>query len=159
MRRELAVCLAVGLLGGGLMLLGSGRAWDGAASAAPVPTVSGDAVDPVGSLASTLGAVVLLGTIVVAVTRALGRRLAGSVVVLAALGAAYVATTATGGWSPWRGAVLLGAVLGTCGGALAALRGQRWASMSRRYDAPSTPRPAHESDPWRALDRGEDPTL
>ena len=31
MRRELAVCLAVGLLGGGLILLGSGRPWDTAA--------------------------------------------------------------------------------------------------------------------------------
>jgi len=156
MRRELVVSLVAGLLGGGLILLGSGRPWD---STAPVASVAGEAVDPVGSLASTLGAVVLLGTIVVAVTRALGRRLAGGVVVLAALGAVYVAITASGDWSVWRVAVLLGALLGACGGALAALRGQRWASMSRRYDAPSAPRPAHESDPWRALDRGEDPTL
>jgi Tryptophan-associated transmembrane protein (Trp_oprn_chp) len=155
MRRDLLVCLVVGLLGGGLILFGSGRPWD----SLPPVSVAGEAVNPVGSLASTLGAVVLLGTIVVAVTRALGRRLAGGVVVLAALGAAYVATTASGGWSVWRVAVLLGAVLGACGGALAALRGQQWASMSRRYDAPSAPKPAHESDPWRALDRGEDPTL
>lgn len=156
MRRELAVCLAAGLLGGGLILLGAGRPWD---SAPVVPTVSGDDVNPVGSLASSLGAVVLLGTVVVAVTRTLGRRLAGAVVVLAAAATAYVTVDADVGWSGWRAAVLLGAVLGVLAGALGAVRGQRWAAMSERYDAPSAAPPRHESDPWRALDRGDDPTL
>jgi Na+/H+ antiporter NhaD/arsenite permease-like protein len=156
MKRALATCLVAGLLGGGLVLAGSGRPWE---TGSPVPTVSGDGVDPVGSLLSTLGAVMLLGAVVVAVTRALGRRMAGGVVVLASLGAAYVTVTAAGGWSLWRLAVLLGAVLGGAGGALAAAQGHRWASMSRRYDAPSGRRTDHESDPWRALDRGEDPTL
>jgi hypothetical protein len=157
MRRELPLCLVLGLAGGALVLFGAGQPWG--ATAPPVPTVSGDDVNPVGSLVSSLGAVVLLGTVVVAVTRTVGRRLAGVVVVLCALGTAYVALTASGGWSGWRVLVLLGAVLGAVAGAMAAARGSRWAGMSRRYDAPSQPRPEHESDPWRALDRGDDPTL
>nr|MDQ4006812.1 hypothetical protein [Actinomycetota bacterium] len=102
MRRELALCLVAGLLGGGLVLLGAGRPWD---SASAVPTVSDD-VSPVGSLASSLGAVVLLGTIVVAVTRTVGRRLAGAVVVLAGAATAYAGVEASGGWPVWRFAVL-----------------------------------------------------
>jgi hypothetical protein len=156
MRRELSACLVLGLAGGGMVLFGAGQPWQGAA---PVPTVGGDDVNPVGSLVSSLGAVVLLGTVVVAVTRAVGRRLAGVVVVLCALACASVAVTATGGWSGWRVLVLVGAVLGVLCGALAAWRGSSWTGMSRRYDAPSQPRPEHESDPWRALDRGDDPTL
>jgi hypothetical protein len=156
-RRELALCLVAGLVGGGLVLLGAGRAWDGAPTVPAVPTVSDD-VSPVGSLASSLGAVVLLGTVVVAVTRTVGRRLAGAVVVLAGAATASVSVGAAGGWPVWRFAVLAGAVLGVLAGGLAVARGPRWAAMSRRYDAP-TDRPAHESDPWRALDRGDDPTL
>jgi Tryptophan-associated transmembrane protein (Trp_oprn_chp) len=157
MRNQLAVSLAAGLLGGGMVLLGAGQPWG--SPAPPVPTVTGDEVNPVGSLVSSLGAVVLLGTIVVAVTRAAGRRLAGAVVVLAAVATAYVTLTAAGPWSGWRATVLVGAGLGVVGGGLAAVRGHRWAGMSTRYDAPSTPRSPHESDPWRALDRGDDPTL
>jgi hypothetical protein len=156
MRHPLAVCLAAGLLGGGLVLLGAGEPWE---PAARVPTVPGEDVNPVGTLASSLGAVVLLGTVVVAVTRSHGRRLAGAVVVLAALATGYVTVTADGAWSGWRLAVLVGALLGVVAGSLAALRWPGWAVMSERYDAPSAARPAHESDPWRALDRGDDPTL
>lgn len=164
MRRELSLCLTVGLVGGGLVLLGASRPWgavDAAPSAGPslTPTLSGDDVNPLGSLLSSLGAVVLLGTVVVAVTRSAGRRLAGAVVLLAAAATALVTVGADGSWSPWRVAVLCGAVLGLLGGMLAAARGPLWAAMSQRYDAPSAPRPQHESDPWRALDRGDDPTL
>jgi len=156
-RNQLALSIAAGLLGGGLVLLAAGQPWGD--SGPPVPTVSGDDVNPVGSLLSSLGAVVLLGAIVVAVTRTVGRRLAGAVVVLAAAGTVYVTVTAEGSWSAWRVAVLVGAVLGAVGGGLAAARGHRWAAMGARYDAPSAPPPAHESDPWKALDRGDDPTL
>ncbi len=157
MRNQLALSLAAGLLGGGLILLGAEQPWG--STGPPVPTVSGEDVNPVGSLVSSLGAVVLLGAIVIAVTRTVGRRLAGLVVVVAATAAVYVTVTAAGAWSGWRISVLVGAVLGAVGGGLAAVRGHRWAAMSARYDAPSTPRPAHESDPWKALDRGDDPTL
>jgi O-antigen ligase len=157
MRNPLVVSLTAGLLGGGLVLLAAGQPWG--SPGPPVPTVSGDDIDPVGSLVSSLGAVVLLGAIVVAVTRTVGRRLAGAVVVLAAAATGYVTVTAAAAWSPWRVAVLAGAVLGAVGGGLAAARGHRWAAMSSRYDAPSAARPAHESDPWKALDRGDDPTL
>lgn len=156
MRRGLALSLAAGLVGGGLVLLGAGRPW-GAGS--PVPTVSGQDVNPVGSLLSSLGAVLLLGTVVVAVTRTVGRRVAGGVVVLGACGAMVATVTASGDWSFWRLTVLAGATLAGAAGALALVQGPRWSAMSSRYDAPSAPRPEHESDPWRALDRGDDPTL
>ena len=157
MRNQLALSIAAGLLGGGLVLLAAGQPWGDPGPT--VPTVSGQDVNPVGSLVSSLGAVVLLGAIVVAVTRTVGRRLAGLVVVLAAAATAYVTVTAAGAWSGWRVSVLAGAVLGAAGGALAAVQGHRWAAMSTRHDAPSAPQPAHESDPWKALDRGDDPTL
>jgi hypothetical protein len=159
MRRELAGSLAAGLLGGALILLGAGQPWDAAARSPTVPGDPVNPVNPVGTLVSSLGAVVLLGTLVVAVTRTFGRRLAGSVVVLTALATGYVALGAGGTWTAGRAGVLAGAVLGLLGGALTAVRGPRWAAMSERYDAPSAPRPVHESDPWRALDRGDDPTL
>ncbi|MDQ4086124.1 MAG: hypothetical protein M3165_09935, partial [Actinomycetota bacterium] len=133
MRHPMAACLVAGLLGGALVLLGAGRPWG---PATPVPTVSADAVNPIGTLVSSLGAVVLLGTVVVTVTRSHGRRLAGAVVVLAALATGYVTLTADGAWSGWRLAVLAGALLGVLAGTLAALLGPRWAAMGERYDAP-----------------------
>jgi hypothetical protein len=156
MRHPLAVCLAAGLLGGGLVLIGAGHPWE---PSRPVPALAGEEVNPTGTLVSSLGAVVLLGTVVVTVTRSLGRRLAGAVVVLAGVAVGSVSVTADAPWSGWRLAALAGAVLGVLAGSLAAARGPRWAVMSERYDAPSASRPAHESDPWRALDRGDDPTL
>jgi hypothetical protein len=153
--RELVACLVAGLAGGGLVLFGAGRPWNAPDSGA---LVTGD-VNPVGSLLSSLGAVLLLGTIVVAVTRSAGRRLSGVITAATGLTATVVTATAAGGWTGWRLGVLAGAVLAAAAGLLAAARGPRWAGMSRRYDAPAAPRPPHESDPWRALDRGEDPTL
>jgi hypothetical protein len=40
------------------------------------------------------------------------------------------------------------------------LRGNRWAALGARYDAPTTsPRVSDPAaDAWAALDRGEDPT-
>ncbi|MGH3365884.1 MAG: Trp biosynthesis-associated membrane protein [Nocardioidaceae bacterium] len=156
MRRELAICLAIGLLGGGLVVLGAERPWG---TTAATPGVPDSSVDPMGSLASSIGAVMLLGTIVVAVTRTVGRRLAGGVVTLASVAVGFVVVTSDGSWTGWRVTVLLGAVLGAAAGVLAIARGRRWTSMSQRYDAPTGPKPSHESDPWRALDRGDDPTV
>jgi hypothetical protein len=160
MRRELAVCLGAGLVGGGLVLLAAGQPWGDAVGGSPgTPVPAADAVNPVGSLLSSLGAVLLLGAVVVGVTRTTGRRLAGAVIVLGAVAAAYVTVAADDGWSLARVGALLGAVLGLVAGTLAAARGPHWAAMSSRYDAPSARRSAADTDPWRALDRGEDPTL
>lgn len=72
--------------------------------------------------------------------------------------------------TPWRIAVLLGALLVFLAGLLTALRGTRWPVMSTRYDAPGqaagTPRAGHRpvSGPrdsaslWESLSGGADPT-
>ncbi|MDQ3422109.1 MAG: Trp biosynthesis-associated membrane protein [Actinomycetota bacterium] len=146
--------MAVGLLGGGLVAVGGREPWR-----TPVPGPAGDQVAPAGSLVVTLGAVILLGMLVVAVTRTTGRRVAGLIVALAAVLVVAVAVLADGAWTLWRTGVLLGASLALGAGALAAARGPAWAAMSQRYDAPGASEDRHQSDPWRALDRGEDPTL
>lgn len=153
MRRAFPVSLGAGLVGGALVVFGGRSPWvpDEALGVAAAP-------DAGASVAASLGAVIVLGTLVVGVTRALGRRLAGAVVALAAVGALVAVTSADADWVPWRIAALAGGVLGALSGCLAAWQGHRWASMSRRYDAPAS-RPAHESDPWKSLDRGEDPTV
>ncbi|HET7326614.1 MAG TPA: Trp biosynthesis-associated membrane protein [Nocardioidaceae bacterium] len=153
MRRLFGLSVAAGLVGGALVILGGRSPWR-PEEVLGVPT----APDAHASVAASLGAVVLLGTLVVAVTRAAGRRLSGAVVALSAAGAVVAVLTADADWVPWRGAALAGAVLGLVAGGLAAWQGHRWASMSSRYDAPGA-RPPHESDPWKALDRGEDPTV
>jgi uncharacterized membrane protein (TIGR02234 family) len=65
----------------------------------------------------------------------------------------------------WGWAAVLGSLLVALSGAAAVLRGSRWPGMSARYEAPAGAAPravtAEDSalEQWRALDRGEDPTL
>jgi len=59
--------------------------------------------------------------------------------------------------SAWFWLTATGAALLVVGGALIAVRGQRWPASRRDYDAPAAPATSH--DTWTALDRGEDPTL
>lgn len=146
--------IAAGLLGGGLIAFGGRRPWQAAG-----PGPGGDQVAGPGQLVVTLGAVILLGTLVVAVTRSMGRRLAGALVAAAGVVVAVITVTAQVGWSPWRIGVCVGAVLAAMAGGLSLVQGPRWAVMSQRYDAPGTRRTEADRDPWRALDRGEDPTL
>jgi uncharacterized membrane protein (TIGR02234 family) len=91
-------------------------------------------------------------------------------------GSAQVQDVATNGWPV---VAVAGALLFACGGALAMARGRRWPGMSARYDAPhrgpataaaggqggrGAPEPNRAGpddalEQWRALDRGEDPTI
>jgi len=60
--------------------------------------------------------------------------------------------------SIWAGATLVCGVLVVLGGLLVAARCRRWpGGLSRRYSAPAEA--AAAGDPWRQLDRGEDPTI
>jgi Tryptophan-associated transmembrane protein (Trp_oprn_chp) len=149
-RRLLVLGLAAGLLGGAAVAFGARRPWE-SAQVLGVPT----APDAHASVAASLGAVILLGTVVVAVT---GRRVAGAIVALAAAGVVVAVVAADTDWVGWRVAVLAGGVLGVASGALAAGLGHRWPTMSGRYDAPGSSRD-REQDPWTSLDRGEDPTV
>jgi hypothetical protein len=62
-------------------------------------------------------------------------------------------------WHPvWAGVTLAAAVLLVLCGLLQVIRAGRWRlGMSAKYAAPAAV--AESADPWRRLDRGEDPTL
>ena len=90
-----------------------------------------------------------------------------------ALGGAQVSTDAA---VTWPLLALLAGLLGVLAGALVVVRGRGWPGMSRRYErtpvatgAPPAPAPARRTRPespedrhqaaWKALDRGDDPTV
>jgi uncharacterized membrane protein (TIGR02234 family) len=124
-----------------------------------------------GRVRSALGACLLTcGSLGAAVTAAQARPGAATLAERAgaALGSASASTERmTGTWWPWVS--LVGSLLYAGGGGLAALRGARWPGMSARYSAApapvGSPAPApppvldQALDQWRALDRGEDPTV
>jgi hypothetical protein len=123
--------------------------------------------------AAALGLVVLAGAAAVLLVRGRARRLIGALMLVAAAGIVAVNLTtpdsiAFSAFAPSTGADTaqrsLWAWLGTAGGVMAAVgslavavRAGRWPGPRRTYE--STPRPvATGTDPWTALDRGEDPT-
>lgn len=73
----------------------------------------------------------------------------------------------------WPALTLVAGVLGVLAGLLVVLRGRSWPGMGRRYERPGRPaavaaparaaRPETEEDrhqaAWKALDRGDDPTV
>jgi uncharacterized membrane protein (TIGR02234 family) len=65
----------------------------------------------------------------------------------------------------WGWLAVLGSVVFALAGAAAVVRGSAWPGMGARYGTPTTPMPrASTTDDsalgqWKALDRGEDPTL
>jgi len=73
-------------------------------------------------------------------------------------GGGHVAVTATG----WFFTAAVAGVLSVGVLVLAWLRSPAWPTMSSRYDAPATPAgqpvKADETDLWKALDQGRDPT-
>ena len=132
-------------------------------------------------LGAALGWLALAGAAGLLATRTWGRRVVGTVVVLAGggSGASALAFALTGatlvdsalaaqGHSdaqslsryPWWIAAMTGGLAVVIGGALAVVRGPAWPGLSRRYER----RPDPASGPvggvaaWDALDRGEDPT-
>ncbi|MGA8987692.1 Trp biosynthesis-associated membrane protein [Aeromicrobium sp.] len=64
--------------------------------------------------------------------------------------------------SPWTYVAVLGFVLAALLGGVTARFGATWPTMSSRYDAPSARptviAPQSDSDMWKALDEGRDPT-
>lgn len=153
----------------------------------PVISASVDGTD-VAPLAGALGFVLLAGLGAVVATRGRLRRGLGLLIVVAAAvvlaAAIHPGDTQRGieqalsakGWSggPYRTGVGWWRVLtgvGGCGcllaGALVARFGASWASMGARYDAPGStsataagdlPAAPTETDLWRSIDSGHDPT-
>ncbi|MGH3425369.1 MAG: Trp biosynthesis-associated membrane protein [Nocardioidaceae bacterium] len=72
--------------------------------------------------------------------------------------AAQVALATHADPTMWRWVCLAAALGSVAAGVSVLLFGRRWPTMGRRYDSPARKREA-DPDPWKALDRGEDPTV
>ncbi len=183
--RGYAVTLVLGLAASGAVAVGVNKPWLRATATVEgmprlVAEVSGADIAPA---AGALGLAALAAFGAVVATRGLFRRAVG-VLIIAAL--AYVAFSAifpgaTGGlvvqglaakgWAGghydvhsvwWRWLVAVGALVGAGCGCLVVRFATMWATMGERYDAPAEHRQAEassESDVWRAIDRGDDPTV
>ncbi len=159
-RREVALAVALTVLGGALVVTAAGRTWltAGGPGSAAGP-VSGAQVHPfrAGGLVALAGAPAILAT------RRFSRLLLGLLLVVdaAAIAAGVVDVLADGGRraTAWPSVGGSGALLVLAGGVLLVLRGRGWPSMSARYDR-SGDRPAStpEQGMWDSLDRGHDPT-
>lgn len=200
-RRALVVALVGGLAAGGLALLGVSLAWarvEIAVRGVPSSTIEVSGSDAVPWVAA-LTLVILAGALAIVPTGGWLRRAVGVIVGLAAVGAAIGTLTAgsavddalseqlaespaSGGVDDaamvaaadhpaWRWLTLGGSVAGIAVGVYVTARGNRWATMGSRYDAPAARRSSpqtddvtHETEPtenadlWRALDEGRDPT-
>jgi hypothetical protein len=165
-RAEMTAALGAVAVGGLLALVAAGQ---------PRTTSPGSAGDAGTPGAAALGLVLLAGAAVVLLVRARVRRVVGVVLVAAsaAVVAAYLAPADVLGDNVYviadpaapAGSVSVGRAvwfwLGVTGGAVAAagslatvLRAGRWPEPGRRQERA----PRRSTDPWEALDRGEDPT-
>lgn len=118
----------------------------------------------VGALVTLAALGVLLGTLTAgpAVSDALARDLLATA---STDGAEVAALAESAERTGWRWVSLTGGLLGLAVGTWSVLRGHTWAVMGSRYDAPVPASPrrgsrgAEDTDLWRALDDGRDPTL
>lgn len=186
-RREMACVLGLAALAGAVVLFAAGRSWMSVTAERRPPfgpvlaELTGRELYPA---LSGLAVVALLGVALVLVTGGVVRRLLGGLLVLVGgwagwYGANGLANTIPGQlsqradarllgsdglpqqqhWHPfWAGATLAAAVLLVLCGLVVAARAGRWQQgLSARYEAPAAG--AESADPWRRLDRGEDPTV
>ncbi|KHL19158.1 putative membrane protein (TIGR02234 family) [Mumia flava] len=151
-----------------------------------VVSVSGN--DAVGIVGGT-GLVVAAGSVAVLASSGWVRRAVGAVVALAAVVGLVAVLSAPGGVhdalaraladSPamagdaamqerladaatatwWRWGAAAGLTVGAVAGLATVWLGAAWPSMGRRYDSIGQQRADADDDPWKALDRGEDPTV
>jgi uncharacterized membrane protein (TIGR02234 family) len=182
-RRPLGLAIAVIAAGGLLILLTSGRVWARASqpglggNGQVALSVTGHQVAP--AIPALALALLALAAAVLAARGGL-RRVVGVIVVFLGATTMGVALKAPGQVSQalesrevgasglavhasangWWVLTLVGGLLATLAGALTVLRGNRWAALGARYDAPTAPHRATDpaADAWAALDRGEDPT-
>ena len=130
----------------------------GEARALPDVATSGADVAPV-VLSLALVALAAWGTVLV--LRLGGRRVVAVIGLCASVGAAVGALLHTGdahgtGWPVVAGVAALLSAAGFC---VALVQARRWPEMSRRYDAPAEQKAQTDTDLWRALDEGRDPTV
>jgi uncharacterized membrane protein (TIGR02234 family) len=188
-RRSYVICVMTGVIGGGLVAVCAAKPWATTTVGArglPALPISVDGADVVPVVAA-LGLVLLAGAVALAATKNQGRRLAGLVLVGAAVVVGWLTLTAgpaitdalqeqtvgsvgtATAFHPedtlWRWLTLAGAGLSLVAGVAAVANGPHWPTMGSRYDRPTSARPvkdaeaSSETDAWRALDKGEDPTV
>jgi uncharacterized membrane protein (TIGR02234 family) len=146
--------------------------------------VSGRTVEP---LVPAFGLVALAGVVAVLATRGVARRVVGGLLAASALATGWaalagaravsaararslVSDAGTGtGLDParaphvtvhtaWPVIALACALALFAAGVAVAIRGNRWAAMPSRYEAPEAERQRSDATMWTALDRGDDPT-
>jgi uncharacterized membrane protein (TIGR02234 family) len=183
------VSLLTGVIGGGLVAVAAAKPWATArvgGQGLPSLPVSVDGADAV-PLVAALGLVLLAGAVSLAATRNQGRRLAGLLLVVAAVVVGWQTVTAgpaisdalreqtvgsvgsgdlpDANGTAWRWLTLVGAGLSLAAGVAAVSKGPDWPAMGSRYDVPTTARGTsalgeqEDADLWRAIDEGEDPTV
>jgi uncharacterized membrane protein (TIGR02234 family) len=187
-RRSYVMSLLAGVIGGGVVAVAAAKPWATVTvggQGLPALPVSVDGADAVPMVAA-LGLVLLAGAVSLVATRSQGRRLAGLLLVVAALVVGWQTLTAgpaitdalraqmvgAVGSSPsphadgtaWRWLTLFGAGLSLLAGLAAIAKGPDWPVMGSRYDPPKGARAASgaeagtDTDTWRAIDEGRDPT-
>ncbi|HET7356255.1 MAG TPA: Trp biosynthesis-associated membrane protein [Nocardioidaceae bacterium] len=182
-RLAYALTVVVGLAAAALTSVAGSRTWaTGQASAAGMhvdATVPGSQAAP---LVAALGLVALAGWGVVLVTRGRVRRAVAVIGLAASVGAFAAAvrglTTVAGAVTSslldqgagqgrlssdttgWPFLALAMALVAAAAFLVAVLRMPRWPEMGSKYDAPAAraDTESRESDMWRALDEGRDPT-
>jgi hypothetical protein len=185
-RREMGTILGLAVVAAGGLLLSSGRAWLRVSAVRPAPfapvlaEVSGHNEFPA---LSGLAIVALIVAVLILVTAGWGRVVLGLMLALIGLSTAWYAAKGlstpgparlrellgqrTGADSVVAGArlvriwpllsLVLSVVLAAAGIAVLA-RARHWQmGLSAKYDAPADA--ALSDDPWRVMDRGEDPTI
>ncbi|MDQ2836396.1 MAG: Trp biosynthesis-associated membrane protein [Actinomycetota bacterium] len=185
-RRELAAAVALTLLGGGGALFAASRSWLRVSEPRLAPfgrlvlNFSGRALSPA---LNGLAIVALIIAVLVLITAGWARRVLGGLLLVVGLSAGWYAIRGTR--QPSAGRVrellgsrlsqqagpldvrtqpapawlaLLGALLLVLAALLLLLRAGRWqVGLSAKYAAPVEV--AQAADPWRRLDRGDDPTI
>ena len=185
-RRELAAAIGLIVLGAAAVLLCCAQRWLTVTEprAAPFGTLrvgySGRALYPA---LNGLAIAALLAGLLVLISGRWPRRILGGLLCLLALLAGWYGLRALGTPGPgtvrgllgsrlsqqsgplrlayrpaWPAGAALGALLVLLAGMLVLVRGGGWQiGLSSRYAAPAEA--AKSDDPWRSLDRGEDPTI
>lgn len=185
-RREMACVLGLAALAGAMILFAASRSWLGVTVGRRPPfgqlqvELTGRTLYPG---LTGLALVALLSVALVLVTGGVLRRVLGGLLALVGGWACWYAVSGLSTPGParlaellgdrlsqgsgltqlhrhpvWAGLTVLAAVLLVLCGLVLVVRASRWQlGMSARYAAPAAV--AQSADPWRRLDRGEDPTV
>lgn len=188
-RAQFALALLLEVVGAGGALLIATRRWQDVTVSRERPfgdVVTGLAGRTIDAAPTALGLVALAGVVAVLATKGVWRRQVGAIVALAGAALVWRSLRGLGTLTARQAAALLPEAHGDAGtvthvavttawpvlsaacgllvfvaGALVAWRGQRWAGMSARYEAPASPEEQSaraNASLWQALERGDDPT-